>query len=277
MSKIDKNDLKSPDKLQAELQKGFQWTTQHSKLVGLALLGLLLVGAGVSAKSYLDDKKEHELQAKLFPIEKKLMEKKSAYELGAQPPPKPADPKAKTPTAPEAPKGEKASGNFDQDYGPIAQEMTKLIDEAPKSKAAKMAALNLAEIQLQYNQLAPAQATLSKVNADSRDLLSGMVAAQLGTVQANQNDCNAAISTWQKVLANSSAKALHPAVKLKKGLCYEKMNDLAKAEQAYSEVLKEDKELAGTQANNAPTQEPLSATARAADKYLRLLQTTKKN
>lgn len=260
-NKFDQKDLKSPDKLQAELQKGFQWTTQHSRLVGLSLLALLLIGAGVSAKSYLDDRKEKELQAKYFPLEKKLLEKKISFAAAAEAAAAPKDEKSKK-TQPETPKGEKASGNFEQDYGSIAQDLMKLIDEAPESNAAKMAALNLSELQIQYGLLPQAQKTLTQVKAGNKDLLSAMVWTQLGTVQGNQNDCNGAISTWQKVLSNKKAKSLQSAVKLKQGLCYEHLKDTAQAEKLYTEASLQDKE---------------SATARAADKYLRLLQSTKKN
>ena len=44
----------------------------------------------------------------------------------------------------------------------------------------------------------------------------------------------AILTTWQKVLANSSAKSLHGEIKLKQGLCFENLKDYTKAEQAYS-------------------------------------------
>jgi predicted negative regulator of RcsB-dependent stress response len=259
MKKFDKRELKSPDKFQQELQKGFQWTTQHSKVVGIALIAFLALGAGLSAKSYLDEKNEADIQARYFQAEKKLDEKKAAFQTAQE---KPAmDPKKKN-AQDAAPAGEKATGDFDKDYGSAAGDLMKIIDEAPKSKAAKMAALNLAEVQVEYKKLPEAQNTLSKVAAhDSHDLLSGLVQTQLGTVQADLNDCNSAVSTWGKVLANKEAKSLHSSVKLKSGLCYETLKDNAKAEKLYAEVSSGDKD---------------SATARAADKYLRLLQSTKK-
>ncbi len=257
MTKIDKRDLKSPDKLQQELRKGFQWTTQHSKLVGIILVAFFILGAGISAKNYLDDKKEAEIQAKYYQAEKKFMEKKEGFERAKMMAQAPKDPKAKTP--PPAVEG-KASGDFNQDYGSVVTEMMNIINEKPDSKAAKMAALNIAEVQIEYQKMNEAQETLKKVGTDSRDLLSGLVQNQLGTVQANLNDCNTAISTWQKVLANARAKALHGEIKLKQGLCYENLKDTAKAEQMYTEAKNDDKE---------------SATARTAEKYLRLLQTAK--
>jgi len=260
MKKIDSKELKSPDKLQQELQKGFQWTTQHSKLVGLLLLGFFVLGAGISAKSYMDEKKETELQTEYYQAEKKLFEQKASFETAvseaANPPAKKKeDAEKKTPPA------AKASGDFEKDYGPIAAELLKVIEKAPKSKAAKMAALNLSDIQLEYNKPTEALETLKRIDAGSKDLLSGMIQTQLGTVQANMDDCNSALNTWSSVFNNAGAKPLHSAVKLKAGLCYEAMKDLGKAEQAYNEVKNEDKE---------------SEAARSADKYLRLLQTAKK-
>ncbi|MGZ5279334.1 MAG: tetratricopeptide repeat protein [Pseudobdellovibrionaceae bacterium] len=257
MKKISKQDLKSPDKLQQELQKGFQWTTQHSKLTGLVLLSFLVLGAGISAKSYFDEKSENEIQAKYYSVEKKFLDKKTSFEQAKAASQAPKDPKAKTP--PPAVEG-KATGDFNQDFGPLAEDMMKIISEKPSSKAAKMAALHLAGTQIEYQKMTEAEATLKKVNADSKDLLSGLVQNQLGTVQANLNDCNGALSTWSKVLSNARAKALHSGVKLKQGLCYENMKDLAKAEQMYLEAKNEDKE---------------SVVARSAEKYLRLLQTAK--
>ncbi len=257
--KIDKKDLKNPDAFQAELQKGFQWTTQHSKMVATALLGLLVLGAGVSAKSYLDEKSENEIQAQYFQVEKKWNEKKSSFETAESQATAAAkkDSKAK---ASEAPPAHKASGDFEQDYGTLAAEMMKIIDSSPKSKAAKMAALNVAEIQLQYGKFQEAQELLKKVESNPKDLLSGLVLLQLGTAQADLNDCNSAISTWQKVVTSKEIQSLHPAAKLKQGLCYENTKDVAKAEQMYTEARNEDKD---------------SAAGRSADKYLKLLQATK--
>lgn len=240
MKKLDRHDVKSPDKFQQELQKGFQWTTKHSKLVGILALAFLVVGAGLSAKSYLDEKKENELQAQYYQIEKQLIDKKTALTEN---------------------KSVKATGDYEKDFGSVVTDFKKLIAQAPKTKAAKMAALQLSDLQLEHNKTNEALETLQKVDSSSKDLLSGLVQVQLGTVQANMNDCNSAISTWSKIFTNAGAKSLHTAVKLKTGLCYEAMNDFAKAEQAYNEVKAGDSE---------------SAAARSAEKYLKLLSTTAK-
>lgn len=249
--KLTKEQIKNPDKFQQNLAQGFQWTTKHSKLVLAGVAIFVLIGAGVSAKSYLDHNREAEIQSQYFLVEKAFMDKKSEFEAAARPQP----PVAKGQAAPPAPT--KATGDLAKDYGTVPQDFMSVIDKAPKSKAAQMAALNLSDLQVEYKQIDDAKATLGKVTADGKDLLSAMVLVQLGTLQADQNDCQTAVSTWQKVLSSKAVTSLHSAVKLKSGLCFEALNDKAQAEKLYAEVRDTEKD---------------SASAKTAEKYLRLLQ-----
>lgn len=273
--KKNKSQDKSTDIVQKDLRLGFQWTVQHSKSVAIVVGVFLLIGAAISAKTYFNDKAENQIQAEYYKVEKAFSEKKAKFEQAeeatkasdaakndkSKAAKKTADKKQEEAKAIAEALANKASGDFEKDYGTLAQDLNKIIEKAPTSKAAKMAALNLSGVQVQYKKAEDAKATLSKVFANnSSDLLSGMVAAQLGTVQANQNDCAAAITTWQKVLANSSAKALHGEIKLKQGLCYESLKDYSKAEQAYSSAMQDDKE---------------GNIGKTAEKYLRLMKSSK--
>lgn len=267
--KLTKKDVKSPDMIQQELRKGFQWTAKHSKTMLLAVLAFMGLGGAISGKNYLDQKAENEIQSQYFKIEKNLLEKKAAFAA--------AEEKAKAATAPakdskkdskktakaealaETPAA-KSTGDMQTDYGTMPADFMQIIEKSPKSKAAKMAALNLSDLQIQYKKFDDAKATLSKINADSNDLLSALVLVQLGTLQADLKDCQQAVTTWGKVLLNSGAKSLHPATKLKQALCYESLNDLPKAEKLYAEIKLEDKD---------------SASGKSADKYLRLIQAKK--
>jgi predicted negative regulator of RcsB-dependent stress response len=248
--KLNKKDVKSPDQIQAKLASGFQFGTEHATAIGVAFLAFVVIGAGIAGKNYLDEKKEAEVQTKYFSVEKKLLETKAKFETAANPPA--ADPKAKAPAKVEI----KASGDFEKDYGPVAAELTTVIKDAPKSKAAKMAALSLSEVQMQYQKFSEAQATLAMVNPDGKDLLSAIVQSQLGSIQADQKDCKTALTTWEKVLNNKTAKALHASIKLKQGLCFEALNEIDKARNTYTGLAAEDKE---------------SQAAKTAEKYLRLL------
>lgn len=263
MDKQQKKNLKNPDLLQYELQKGFQWTTQHSKIVMGVIAVFLLAGGGFAAKSYINDKNEEKIQAKYFPAETAFLEKKQAY-LDAESEEKRLaankDPKNKTKQEPNPKVGAKPTGDFDKDFAEVAKPLQAIITEAPHSKAAKMAALNLAQVQIQYKKLDDAKNTLSAVTDSSKDLLSAMVQSEMGTLLANQNDCKQALTYWEQVAKNKKAEFMHSAVKLKMGLCYESMNDLSKAEETYTQVKEQEKD---------------SSIGRSADKYLRLLQVKK--
>lgn len=272
--KLSKKAIKTPDMLQQELRKGFQWSTQHSKIVGFVVLAALGAGAAFSGKTWLDQKAENEIQSQYFKIEKSFLEKKAAFaaadeksKMALLNPKKDAkkDGKksAENQTPPETATdkvAEKSSGDLLKDYGTMPADFMKIIEKLPKSKAAKMAALNLSDLQIEYKNFDEAKSTLSKVNADSNDLLSALVLIQIGTLQADQKDCGQAVTTWGKVLQNRGAQALYPATKLKQALCYETLNDAPKAEKLYAEIKTENKD---------------SASAKSADKYLRLLQAKK--
>ncbi len=270
--KKNKSNDKSTDIVQKDLRMGFQWTLQHSKSVAVVGGVFLLIGAAISAKSYFNNKAEGEIQSEYYKIEKTFSEKKAKFEQAeeaAKAKPAAVDKNDKNKTSKKADEAKaiaealtnKASGDFEKDYGSLAQDLNKIIEKAPASKAAKIAALNLSSVQVQYKKTDDAKVTLGKVLANnSNDLLSGMVAAQLGTVQANQNDCNSALTTWQKVLANSSAKSLHGEIKLKQGLCFENLKDYTKAEQAYSSAQQDDKD---------------GNIGKTAEKYLRLMKSSK--
>lgn len=263
MDKHQKKNLKNPDLLQHELQKGFQWTTQHSKMVIGAVAVLLLVGGGFATKSYLNEKAEEKIQAKYFPAEKAFLDLKQGF-LDAEAEEKRLasnkDPKNKTKQQPNPKVGAKATGDYEKDFGPAAKPMEEIISEAPRSKAAKMAALNLAQVQIQYKKLEDAKNTLTKVSDSSKDLLSAMVQGEMGTLLANQNDCKGALTYWEQILNNKKVEFMHSAVRLKMGLCFEAMNEIPKAEEAYNKVKEQEKD---------------SSIGRSAEKYLRLLQVKK--
>lgn len=63
-----KRTLKNPDAFQAELQKGFQWTTQHSQLVMIIVGAFLLVGGGFAAKSYVNEKMKKKFKANILSL-----------------------------------------------------------------------------------------------------------------------------------------------------------------------------------------------------------------
>ena len=240
-----------------------------------------ITGGGYSVAKMMNEKKETEIQEQYSSIEKTYLEKKSGFDLASQQaeqakPSKETNSKTKEMKPlknPEVPKAVAASGNLDQDYGPAVKGFTDVVEAHPGSKAAKMAALNLSEIYMQYKNNEQALQVLKKVDTGSKDLLGAMVQTQIASLQADQGDCKDAVETWQKVLNNKDTRFMHSGIYLKQGLCFEVLNDVPKAEASYSKA----KELAEAGGRGGPQggQGQSSAVAQTADKYLRLLQTKK--
>lgn len=257
MTKFDKKDLKNPDIVTQELKKGFEWTTQHSKTVITTIVVLAALGGGYSAYTSMQDKKEREIQEVYYKVEKDYLEKKAKFDQFEQESKKPKDLKAKKDTAEPTPQGIKASGNFDEDYGTIATSFWEVINKAPKSQAAKMAALHLSDINSQYKRSNEAIAVLTKVDTKSTDLLSAMILSQLGSRIADENNCKEALKFWDMVTAKKEYKFMHSSVMLNQGLCYENLGDVAKADETYAKIEKDFKD---------------SGVAKTAEKYRRLLK-----
>lgn len=249
-TKLSKEDIKNPDKVTQNLRSGFEWSAQHSKVLVIGLSVFAVIAVLSVVYKAMSDKKEAASQEAFYRAEKQLLNARAGFELGAKP----------LPAGQSAPAGvtaQKASGDFEKDFGSVVDGLKAVIEEHGVSrKGSKMAALKLSDLYLEFNKNAEAVETLKKMESSSKDLLSSLVKLQLGTAFSNQDNCSEAIQTWDSVLKSSSAKFIHSQAKLKKALCFEKMNEVAKAEQLYNEVK--------TEAND-------TSIGRAADSYLRLL------
>ncbi|MDG0816582.1 tetratricopeptide repeat protein [Bdellovibrio svalbardensis] len=265
-TKISKDALKSPDQVTKTLREGFVWTTTHSKIVITVVAAFIVVGTGISIAGYLSDKKETATQEKYFAVEKVYNEKRRGFEEAARAEVMAGQAKDKK-TAPAFDPAKKASGDLQKDYGTVIPGFEALINEAPSTTAARMAALNLSNIYMEYKKTDEALATLQKVEKalNKSEATSALVYMQMGNAFADKNDCKSAVDTWQKITAAKNFQFAHDEAKLRMGLCYESLNDAAKAEQLYTEVAKKE---------NAEQPTDVAA-VREASKYLRLLKAKK--
>jgi predicted negative regulator of RcsB-dependent stress response len=250
-TKLSKDDIKNPDALTQELKKGFVWSVQHSNILIAVIALFILSGVGYSAYSYFQNKKNHTLLEKYYQAERAYYTQKELFE--APPPMLGKDGKTVTPTT------AKPTGDLDQDYGKSLSLWNELIQQAPGSQAAMMAALHVSDLYSQYNKKDLALATINKIVPCS-DLLTALVLDKKASLQAENGDCKTALSTWEDVLKNKHAGFMTNDVKLKKGLCFENLNDASQAQAMYTQVRDAD--------SNSPT-------AKTAEKYLRVLQTKK--
>lgn len=259
-TKFSKEELKSPDQVTKTLRQGFVWTTAHSKLVVGTIAAFVVIGVGVSIANYFSEKKEISQQEKYFLLEKTYTEKKRGFEEAARAEMTQAaqaqQAKKDKKAAPTFDPSKKASGDIQKDYGPVITGLESFVSDSPNTKAAQMAALNLTDIYLTYKKNDEALATLQKVEKglDKEGVLSGLVWMQMGNILAEKADCKGAVEKWQVLVNNKNFAFAHDEAKLRMGLCFESMNDLAKAEELYTEV---------------------SKTSREAQKYLRLLKVKK--
>lgn len=242
------------------LRKGFVWTTGHSKVV-LAVAGAFIaVGVIYSFISYSKEKKEVAQQERYFILEKAYSEKKRSFDEADRAIAVAIQGKDKKAEA-EALKN-KPSGDLEKDYSTEVANFESFIQAAPQTKAAQMAALNLSEIYMHYKMNDKALAALEKVEKglDKKDMLTALVFMQIGNAKADAGDCQSAIMSWQNVVNNKALAFAHDETKLRMGLCYESMNDLAKAEQVYQEI------------GNSNAGSTDFTASREAQKYLRLLK-----
>lgn len=267
-TKFSKEELKSPDQMTKTLRQGFVWTTAHSKIVVGAIAAFVVIGVGVSLVGYFSEKKEISQQEKYYLIEKTYTEKKRGFEEAARAEMTQAQ-QAKKDNEKKVPAfdpSKKASGDIQKDYGSVIAGFESFISESPNTKAAQMAALNLSDIYLSYKKNDEALTVLQKVEKglDKDGVLTGLVWMQIGNILADKKDCKGAVEKWQIIANNKDLAFAHDEAKLRMGLCFESMNDLAKAEELYTEISKkEDRNTTDF------------AASREAQKYLRLLKVKK--
>jgi tetratricopeptide (TPR) repeat protein len=265
--KLTKEDLKR-DAMTQELQKGFAWTTKHMTGVIIFLIAFVVLGAGYSAFSYFDTKKEEESQNSYYKVEAEYLAQKTKFETFEAEANKPKDEKknskkdqktkSEDQTDTDKPQGLKASGEVSQDYGKVVSGFESVINKDPKSNAALMAALNLADIYSSYQQSEKALSHLEQVKPN-KNLLSAMVLDRKAALKADSGDCKTAVGIWDQVLNLKASEFMASEIKLKKGLCFEAMNDFTQAKAMYM------------QAKVSKEGEQPTPIAKTAEKYLHLL------
>jgi tetratricopeptide (TPR) repeat protein len=239
--RYNKKDLKSTDAVTQELKKGFQWSRQHSTLVGGLATAIVLFGIAYSIAQYFSDQAENKAQEAFYKVNNEYAKTKTHKED--------LDPE-------EAAVAEKAK-NMPADEDAIAQKFSGIMKDYPRSRAALLAFLDYSDIETRKHKDEEISKAAGQLNIGS-DLLSSLVLVEKGHAEANVKNCKQAIETWNQVLAIKSAQSIYPEVHLYQALCFESLNDNAKATDNYNKVLAEAKD---------------SPTAKSAERYLRLMKT----
>lgn len=256
------------DQFTEALEKTFDWAAKNGLAILVIAVVLAVAGGGLAIASSLRQSNEETLQEKYFVVEKKVMDLKRGFEEAAQQEKvRAANAKAGKTADPKEAVGAKATGDLAKDYGTLPSELEAVITEAPSSNAAKMAALTAGDLYIGHGRADQALELLNKVNGsdETSHLLGALTVNMKADIAAEKGDCKTAVGLWEKITRDAHAKFLHDDSKVRMGLCFEAMNDLARAETMYVEVSSKDAKNPGGE----------SAVAKDAERYLRLLRLKK--
>lgn len=218
---------------------------QWKAIAGVFVL-FIVGGIAFSYMSYQKVQKEQNAQESYFLAEKKFLDLKSKKE----------NPENIAKDAKEQKKDEPV------DFSPIKKDFEKVIADYPKSKAAQMAALYLADILRGEKNLDQALVVLQKVANSDSGLINTLIKNGIGQILADKESCPEAIQVWQKIIESKEASFIHNEAKIQVALCLKKINNLEKAEEILTNLVNQKSE-GSLEA---------SATSKEAEKYLRLIQ-----
>ena len=258
-TKIDLDELKSPDLLHSTSDLVFAFIERHFKVV-LGLFALVVVMAvGYVVYGYIAGARENKAaealyqpEAALKRAESKVREEraKKTQELAA------AKLKTKDPD-------NLRPADYAKDYAPDVAKVMGAIRAHDTTRAAMVSALNLSYFLIQQKQFGDALTVLdlAKYHPRADELLSGFWFMHRGFTLIENKQFEPAMAAYQKVLSATGLKPFHAEALLKLGVCYELKGDAIKARETYERVGREFPE---TEASNS------------ANQYLRLLELSDK-
>jgi predicted negative regulator of RcsB-dependent stress response len=205
---------------------------KNGKLVVGAFFALIVIGLVATFVSSGSKRNEEKAQEKLAQIEIEYTKYKESVAKSSTPPSPVKDDKK---SAADKKAEEKALADSSAQVVQLRTQLTtslnQFLTENKKSIATEMAALYLSELLIDENKNAEALEVLKKTESSSNDLTSVLVQKKIGSLLADNNQCEDALKVWDKLLKSSTAKFAHSEVKIMQSLCYQKMNDLKKAEE----------------------------------------------
>jgi predicted negative regulator of RcsB-dependent stress response len=212
------------DRFISFLQKG---------MVPLLVVAGLLVGGSVGYQLWNRNRNQKIEKAndELFLIQKDMSLKMQAL----VPPEAPANSKTKP-----APKAKPTTEQLKTTFAPSVEKLQTFIKANEGLQPAVEAALLVSEITseyLQYDEGVQALQTAIK-DFDRKNFLYGVAGSELGGLLAKADKCNEATQVWEKVIAVPEQAYLADQLRLKAGVCYQKLHMYDKAEQLYNQVVK---------------------------------------
>ncbi len=180
------------------------WKPQYTQaLVGLFVVGLI-AGLGYLGWDVWTQGQEKKYQAEYGVIESEI-DKNSA----------------KTPT--------------EEQRKQWREKLKNLVEAAPHTVAAKMAALKSLQLGNSTSELGEDEALLTRVQG-GKNFVSGLVKLALGNVQADQGKCDAAVAIWGEMVKSGLWKFLDKEAELRQALCLQKLNKSDQAQVLFDKL-----------------------------------------
>lgn len=233
-TKIDPNQLKNPDLFVSTSDKIFNYIERHFK-AAVALLVLLVVsGVGYVGFGYWKAATEQKAADAIYQPEAGLRKAETDWRELQQKNQSAAVAKAKILPV------EKAA-DYNQVYAMHVEAMKGQIRAHAETKAALIAALNLAHFLTEQKQYTQALEVLEipKFKPKSGELLTGFWLMHRGGNYLENQKFEPAIDSYQSVVSTPALKPFHPEALLKLGVCYETKGEADKARTTYERVSRE--------------------------------------
>lgn len=194
-----------------------------------ALIALIFVGIGyggfIGYGAYSTNI-EKKAQEQLFLIQKEI-ESKTEVLTKTNPEKKPD----------QAKEIEKSPKSLVENFEGQIKSYEKLIADYKGHKASFMAAIQLADLFVTYNDLVRAEATLVELASIVKgDLFGGLVLSQLGTVLMDQKKYSEAIPHFTNLVENKKQAHFHPQALLRLGTCHLESGEFEKAEGVFKRL-----------------------------------------
>ncbi|MBY0314921.1 MAG: hypothetical protein K2Q26_05345 [Bdellovibrionales bacterium] len=218
---------------------------------------LVVIAAGGIGFHFMNSKKSEKaekLGSELFTIRK---EYRTATEELAKTLPKPQEGKPQL----EAPKPKKADAQ--KAYSALVEKLDGFVKANQGTLVAVEGGLLAAEMAQSYDDWNKGAEILNSSLKDFNDkgnFLYGTAYSELGHFYAKLDKCNEATQAWEKAMGSEPVAFLKPQLRLKLGVCFEKLSQWDRAEKMYQDIINET---------------PATLTARTAKKFLFNLKLTK--
>ena len=201
-------------------KKPNQTPIEHYWKAGIfVVVGVLVVGLVITLIMSQSSKKEKQAQDQLFAIEAQYFKHLEAA----------------NPNPTEDPKTVPAK----VDTGKLKTDLQGFIASNKGLVASQMASMYLSDLMIKENKSAEALDLLKSNKSTDSHLTNLLLIKKIGQIQAQMNQCNEAVTTWDDLLKIKNAGFLRDEIKINQSLCFIEQKDFPRAEKILMEIKSE--------------------------------------